>query len=102
MVIHPGVYVPHGQVVIDGITEIGTGAVLSPFISIGLVADVFQGPIIGRRARIGTGARVLGPIDIGEGAVVGANAVVVRDVPAGATVVGVPARVVSQEPSPAT
>ena len=42
--------------------------------------------------QFGTGARVLGPIAIGAGAVIGANAVVVRDVEAGATVVGVPAK----------
>jgi serine O-acetyltransferase len=47
-------------------------------------------PIIEDDVTIGAGARILGPIRIGRGAVIGANAVVVRDVPAGATVVGVP------------
>jgi serine O-acetyltransferase len=92
VVIRPGVYVPHGQIVIDGITEIDNDVVLSPFISIGLVAHVFQGPRIGHGVQIGTGARVLGPITIGDGAVVGANAVVVKDVDPKTTVVGVPAR----------
>ena len=41
---------------------------------------------------IGSGAQVLGPIEVGEGAKVGANSVVTKDVPAGATVVGIPAR----------
>jgi len=46
---------------------------------------------------IGTGAKILGPILVGDGAKIGSNAVVVRDVPAGATAVGIPARVVSHE-----
>jgi serine O-acetyltransferase len=43
---------------------------------------------------IGAGAKVLGPITVGEGAKIGSNAVVVRDVPPGATAVGIPARIV--------
>ena len=46
---------------------------------------------------IGTGAKILGPILIGDGAKIGSNAVVVRDVPANATAVGIPARIVNQE-----
>lgn len=49
-------------------------------------------PTIGRGAKLMAGAVVLGPITVGEGAIVGANAVVVKDVPPGATVVGIPAR----------
>jgi len=49
-------------------------------------------PTLGRNVVIGTGAKILGPILIGDGAKVGSNAVVVRDVPAGATAVGIPAR----------
>jgi serine O-acetyltransferase len=52
-------------------------------------------PHIGNDVIIGCGARILGNISVGDGAVIGANAVVLEDVPAGATVVGVPARVVS-------
>ena len=48
------------------------------------------------RDHIGTGAKLLGPITVGDGARIGANAVVIHDVPAGATVVGVPARVVQE------
>src|SRR5512143_1025286 len=52
-------------------------------------------PTLGRGVVIGAGAKVLGPILVGDGAKIGSNAVVVRDVPAGATVVGIPARVVA-------
>ncbi len=92
VVIEPGVYINHGLVVIDGLTEIAGGARIAPFTSIGLVAGSIVGPKIGPDVQFGTGARVLGPIAIGAGAVIGANAVVVRDVEAGATVVGVPAK----------
>jgi serine O-acetyltransferase len=50
-------------------------------------------PTIGDGVFIGAGARVLGGISIGDGAVIGANAVVTNDIPAGATAVGIPARV---------
>ena len=62
--------------------------------TIGLRAGDVRGATIERNVSIGTGAKVIGAVRIGEGATVGANAVVVDDVPAGATVVGAPARVV--------
>lgn len=91
-VVHPGVYLVHGQVVIDGIVEIHPGVIVSPFVTIGLRSGNFIGPTIGRDVNIGTGAKVIGPVRIGEGAVIGANAVVLDDVPDGATVIGAPAR----------
>jgi serine O-acetyltransferase len=93
VVVHPGLYVPHGQVVIDGMVEIGERVELSPFVTIGLRTGSVLGPTIGSRASIGTGAKLLGPIRVGSGARIGANAVVLCDVPDGATVVGVPGRV---------
>jgi serine O-acetyltransferase len=94
VVMEPGVYLPHGQVVIDGITHVSAGVAISPFVTIGLVAGEVAGPQIGASAHIGTGAAVIGPVAVGPHAKVGAGAVVTSDVPAGATVVGVPARVV--------
>jgi serine O-acetyltransferase len=96
VLVRAGVYLVHGQVVIDGITEIGPGAVIAPFVTVGLTTGDFRGPTIGAGARIGTGARVLGPVVVGEGARVGANAVVLSDVPPAATAVGVPARIVDR------
>lgn len=92
VVVHPGIYVVHGQVVVDGIVEIHAGVVLAPFVTIGLRAGDVRGATIEQNASIGTGAKVIGGVRIGAGAVVGANAVVVDDVPAGTTVVGSPAR----------
>ncbi len=92
VLIAPGVYVPHGQVVIDGWVEIGSGSIISPFVSIGLTGGNPQGPKIGPSVTIGTGAALLGEFNVGAGAVIGANAVVLDDVPEGATVVGMPAK----------
>ena len=52
------------------------------------------GPTIEHDVRIGTGAKVLGAITVGRGARIGSNAVVLDDVPAAATAVGIPARIV--------
>jgi serine O-acetyltransferase len=97
VLLREGVYIPHGNTVIDGLTEIGKGCRISPFTTIGLLENDFRGPIIGKDVQIGTGSRVLGPLHIGDRAVIGAGAVVVRDVPADTTVVGVPARPVAQK-----
>jgi serine O-acetyltransferase len=96
VVVQPGVYVIHGQIVIDGLVEIGAGVVIAPFVTIGLRAGDVRGATIEAGVSIGTGAKVIGPVRIGAGATIGANAVVVQDVPAGATVVGAPARVVDR------
>ncbi len=92
VVVQPGIYLAHGQVVIDGFVEIQRGAVIFPWVTIGLRAGDFRGPTIGRGVHIGTGAKVIGPVTIGANAQIGANAVVVDDVPANTTVVGIPAR----------
>lgn len=100
----PGLVIPHGQVVIDGAVKVGRDCVISPWVTIGLIGSRRlglspHGPTIGDRVFIGTGAKVLGPITVGDGARIGANAVVINDVPAGATVVGAPARVIQSTPA---
>ena len=96
VLVESGIYLPHGQVVIDGIVTIGSGTAISPWVTVGLLAGDVTGPTIGRGVRIGTGAKVLGAVTVGTGARIGANAVVIDDVPAGATAVGMPARTVSK------
>lgn len=92
VVVDPGVYIVHGQLVADGLVEIRSGAVIFPWVTIGLRAGDVRGATIESGASIGTGAKVIGGVRIGADAKVGANAVVVDDVPAGTTVVGAPAR----------
>jgi serine O-acetyltransferase len=91
VVIEPGLYLLHGQVVIDGFTEIGARAAIAPFVTVGLRQGDINGPRIGAGVQIGTGAKVLGAISVGDGATIGANAVVIADVPAGEVATGVPA-----------
>ena len=100
----PRLLIPHGHVVIDSKVTIGADVVINPWVTIGLSGSRrwgfdARGPIIGDKVQIGTGAKVLGPITIGDGARIGANAVVLDDVPSGATVVGAPARVVHDAPA---
>ena len=86
-----GLYLPHGNVVVDGLVSIGRNCVIAPWVTIGTNGSV-AGPQIGDDVFIGTGAKVLGAIRVGDRARIGANAVVLHDVPPDTTVVGIPAR----------
>jgi serine acetyltransferase len=95
--IGPGLMLTHGNVVIDGRTTIGSNCQINPWVTIGLsnsrkIGFSVRGPTIGHNVHIGTGAKVLGPITIGDHVRIGANAVVLHDVPANTTVVGMPAK----------
>ncbi|RPF27750.1 serine O-acetyltransferase EpsC [Georgenia muralis] len=106
--IHPGavlgrrLFIDHGMGVVIGETaEVGEDVVLFHGTTLGGVS-MSRGkrhPTIGDRVLIGAGAKVLGPIRVGSDARVGANAVVVKDVPPGAVAVGVPARAQPAPPS---
>jgi serine O-acetyltransferase len=95
-VVHPGVFIPNGQVVVYGRVEIQPGVTLLPWVTVGPIAGGSAGPTIGPAAVIGTGAKVLGEVEVGARAHVGTNAVVVDDVPPNTTVVGIPARSVTE------
>ena len=96
--IAPGVRIFHGMgLVIGWGAIIGSGCTFYHGVTIGQ-SDVVQLvlPTLGKNVWVFAGAKVLGPITIGDGARIGANAVVTKDVPAGALAVGVPARIVSR------
>ena len=92
VVVQPGLYMLHGQVVIDGITEVGPRRAIAPFVTIGLRAGDVVGPTIGADVQIGTGAKVIGRIEIGEGATDRRERGGGRRRRPGATVAGAPAR----------
>jgi len=79
-------------VVINGAVRGGNDVKIEHQVTIG--AERRQSPVIGDNVFFGAGAKIIGSVSIGNGARVGANAVVVKDVPADSTVVGIPARVV--------
>jgi serine O-acetyltransferase len=79
-------------VVINTSVKGGRNVVLEHQVTIG--AEKGLSPVLGDHVFVGAGARILGGVTLGKGAKVGANAVVLDDVPVGATVVGIPAKVV--------
>ena len=92
-----GLHLVHGFIVIDGKTTLGRNATIGPFATLGLsnsagVPFGANGPTLGDDVFIGTGARLLGPVQVGDRAQIGANAVVLRDVPKDHSAVGAPAR----------
>jgi serine O-acetyltransferase len=82
-------------VIIHPFSVIGDNVILHHQVTIGW-KDGYA-PIIEDNVVVGVGAKILGKLTIGEGAVIGANAVVIKDVPAGAVAVGVPAKIIMGE-----
>jgi serine O-acetyltransferase len=102
--IHPGakigscVFIDHGMGVVIGETaEVGDGCTIYQGVTLGgtsLYRGTKRHPTLASGVVVGAGAKVLGGFTVGEGARIGSNAVVVKEVPAGATVVGIPGRIV--------
>ena len=83
-----------GGIIISGDAVIGDDVIVRNGVTIGLRRTNERGaPIIGNRVDIGAGAKILGAITIGDGAAIGANAVVLTDVPPNSIAVGIPARI---------
>ena len=105
--IHPGarigngVFYDHGMGIVIGETaEIGDGCTIYHGVTLGgtsLYKGAKRHPTLGRDVVVGAGAKVLGGFTVGDGAKVGSNAVVTKPVPAGATAVGNPARIIQAE-----
>lgn len=100
--IHPGAtigrrfFIDHGMgVVIGETTEIGDDVMLYHGVTLGgrSLAKTKRHPTIGNRVTIGAGAKVLGPVVVGDDSAIGANAVVTRDVPVDSIATGIPATV---------
>ena len=102
----PGVFIDHATGVVIGETaEVGADVTIYQGVTLG-GTSLDQGkrhPTVGDRVIIGAGAKILGPITIGHDSPIGANAVVVKPVPPGSVVVGVPGQVIARSrPRPAT
>lgn len=101
--IGPGFKLPHPVGVVIGPVTIGSDVMMLQNTTLGMrhftddEGDPAHFPVIGNKVIIGAGAVVSGPVKVGDGAQIGANSVVLKDVPAGATAVGVPARIVASE-----
>jgi serine O-acetyltransferase len=87
-------------VVIHGAAKIGRHCLISQQVTIGGRSGLEGVPVIGDYVRIGAGAKILGRLRIEDFAVIGANAVVTKDVPRGAVMAGVPARELRRDPEP--
>jgi serine O-acetyltransferase len=107
--IHPGakigerVFFDHAMGVVVGETaEIGDGCTIYQGVTLGgtsLYKGAKRHPTLGKNVVVSAGAKVLGGFEVGEGAKIGSNAVVIKPVPAGATAVGIPARIIQAEDS---
>ena len=105
--IHPGAvigrrfFIDHGMGVVIGETAlIGDDCTLYHGVTLGGTTwnKGKRHPTLGANVVVGAGAKILGPITVGDGAKIGSNAVVVKDVPPGATAIGIPARIVEATP----
>jgi serine O-acetyltransferase len=91
--IGPGFFMQHGYATSVGAYSIGKNCSVNQLVVIGWT-DRTRGPILGDNVSVKAGAKILGPITIGDNVIVGANAVVTKDVPGNCVVAGVPARII--------
>jgi serine O-acetyltransferase len=96
--IGPGLRLPHpmGIIIAPNVT-IGAHCDLYADVRLVLGHGVKQGPVIGEHVFLGDGAKVVGHVLVGDHAIIGVSSVVTRNIPAGVTAVGIPARVVDED-----
>jgi serine O-acetyltransferase len=99
-----GLYLPHTQGTVIGANKIGINATIYHGVTFGareidLSYTASSRPSVGDNVIVGAGAKVLGDVFLGNNSRVGANAVVLEDVPEGATVTGIPAKIIKQSSS---
>ena len=94
--IGPGLYIQHGTGTLFAVKSMGKNCWISQGVSIGY-ANYTDYPIIGDNVTIAPGAKIFGNIAIGDNSIVGANAVVLKNVPPNCTVVGVPAYIIKRD-----
>jgi serine O-acetyltransferase len=84
-----------GAIVIHGDSVIGDGCIIRQGVTLGnrRLDEPFDAPVLGQRVNVGAGAKILGRVSIGDGAAIGANSVVLIDVPSGRIAIGIPAKV---------
>lgn len=84
-------------VVIHARAKIGRNCLIAQQVTIGGRSHIPEVPVLGDNVYVGAGAKILGSVHIGSGSVIGANAVVIQDVPARSVAAGVPARIIKQD-----
>jgi len=84
-------------VVIHRRAVIGENCIIGSCVTIGGRSKKYEVPVIGNNVYIATGAKILGSITIGDNSIIGANSVVINDIPENSTAVGIPAKIVKQE-----
>jgi serine O-acetyltransferase len=101
--IGPGLYIPHGGYIVVGAGQVGRNCNFYQGVTLGLSVDTLDNPdfkpsvpILGDGVWVFPGAVIVGDVTVGDDAAVSANSLVVRDVPPGGVVMGVPARLISR------
>jgi serine O-acetyltransferase len=95
--IGPGLFIQHGYCTSVATVTIGKNCWMNQLVTVGYTNETDH-PTIGDNVRILTGATILGKVHIGDNSKIGANSLVIDDVPAGVTVMGVPAKIIWRSP----
>jgi serine O-acetyltransferase len=96
--IGPGLFVQHGEGTLIAAEQIGENCWINQQVTVGYTNEVDR-PTIGKNVTIHAGAKILGKVTVGDNSTIGANSVVISDVPSSVTVIGVPAKVVWKKPA---